>query len=222
MENGIGPETIIHPFLTRDDQQRSVRTVTASRKGEALIPLYVSNAVTNSAGRGLLEPQIAQYGEQLYMTMRAEDGFGYISVSMDEGYSWSEPHAWQWEDGEKISMHSTMTKLLSHSDGLLLIYTRIGEDNKNVFRNRAPLYCADVDPDTLSLRKSTERILIPNKGLPAGNFWVWPIDEHKSYVTATEWPRDGRKDNGDTWLAKIYWKKVNTQMSIENQDPLGE
>jgi len=71
-----------------------------------------------------------------------------------------------------IPMHTTMTKLLSHSDGLLLVYTRIREDNRDVFRSRAPLRCADVDPGTLSLRRSTERILIPNNGLPVGNFWV--------------------------------------------------
>ncbi len=210
--------TILYPFLTREGQRRSVRTVAARRCGEKLVPLYVSNALTNQVRRGFLEPQVAEYDGRFYMTMRAEDGFGYLSVSEDGGRSWREPQAWHWGDGEKIPMHSTMTKLLSHSDGLLLVYTRIREDNRNVFRSRAPLHCADVDPATLSLRRSTERILISNRGLPVGNFWVWPIDQHKSYVVATEWPRDGRKENGDTWLAKIYWKRQNEQMTAAGHE----
>lgn len=214
----LGSSTIIYPFLTREGELRSVKTVVAFRRGDTFVPLYVSNALTNKVGRGLLEPQIVQYNGSLYMTMRAEDGFGYVSVSKDEGRSWGEPQVWCWDNREKIDMHTTMTKLLSHSSGLLLVYTRIRRDNSHVFRNRAPLHCADVDPTTLSLGRSTERILIPNKGIPVGNFWVWPIDKRKSYVVVTEWPRDGRKENGDTWLAKIYWKQTNEQMTTEGYE----
>jgi len=214
----LDSQTILYPFLTREGQRRSVRTVAARQHGGKFVPLYVSNALANQAGRGLLEPQIAEYAGRLYMTMRAEDGCGYLSVSEDQGRSWNEPRAWRWQDGGNIPMHTTMTKLLSHSDGLLLVYTRIRKDNTDVFRSRAPLHCADVDPATLSLRRSTERILIPNKGVPVGNFWVWPIDQHKSYVTATGWPRDGRKQNGDTWLAKIHWQRPNEQMTAAGRE----
>ena len=216
--------TIVYPFLTLKGQRRSVCTVVARQRGDKWVPLYVSNALTNDAGRGLLEPQIVQYNGRLYMTMRAEDGFGYVSVSEDSGSSWSEPQAWRWHGGEKIPMHTTMTKLLSHTGGMLLVYTRIREDNRNVFRSRAPLHCADVDPATLSLRRSTERVIIPNRGLPVGNFWVWPIDPTKSYVCATEWPRDNRAANGDTWLAKIHWKRPNKRMTSQGHDrtALGE
>ena len=213
----LDSRTILYPFLTREGQRRSVRTVAARRCGEKPVPLYVSNALTNQVRRGLLEPQMAECDGRFYMTMRAEDGFGYVSVSEDGGRSWRKPQAWRWHDGEKIPMHTTMTKLLSHSDGLLLVYTRIREDNRHVFRSRAPLHCADVDPVTLSLRWSTERILIPNNGLPVGNFWVWPIDQRKSYAVAAEWPRDGRAQNGATWLAKIYWKQPNERMTADGR-----
>jgi hypothetical protein len=214
----LDSETILHPFLTREGERRSVLTVVARRRGEKLVPSYVSNALANQVGRGLLEPQIAEHGGRLYMTMRAEDGCGYLSVSEDRGRSWGEPQAWRWHDGGNIPMHTTMTKLLAHSDGLLLVYTRIRQDNRDVFRSRAPLHCADVDLATLSLRRSTERILIPNKGVPVGNFWVWPIDQRKSYVVATGWPRDGRKENGDTWLAKIHWQCPNEQMTAAGRE----
>ena len=139
------------------------------------------------------------------MTARCEDGYGYIMVSDDNGRSWSKPVPWCWDDGDKIPMNQTMTKLLSHPQGLVLIYTRKRDDYAKVFRNRAPLHCADLDPVSLTLKRSTERIIVPNKGNPIGNFWVWPVNKNESWVMVTEWPRDGRKENGDTWLAKIYW-----------------
>jgi hypothetical protein len=138
--------------------------------------------------------------------MRAEDGRGYVAVSEEAGRTWREPQSWRWDDGEPIAMHTTMTTLPAHPGGLLLVYTRIRDDNRDVFRGRAPLHCTDIDPATLTLRRSTERIVVPNRGLPVGNFWVWPIDEDRSYVAVAEWPRDGRAENGDTWLAKIYWR----------------
>jgi len=212
--------TIVYPFLTLKGHCRSVRTVVARQWGEKWRPLCVSEGLANEVKRGLLEPQIVKCQHRLFMTMRAEDGFGYLAVSEDDGRSWSKPQAWRWHGGEKIRMHTTMTKLLSHSNGMLLVYTRIRDDNRNVFRNRAPLHCADVDLTTLSLRRSTERVIIPNRGLPVGNFWVWPIDQTKSYVCATEWPRDGRAANGDTWLAKIYWRIPNQRMTDQGRERL--
>lgn len=70
----------------------------------------------------------------------------------------------------------------------------------------------------MALRRNTERILVPNKGLPGGNFWGWPIDQEQSYIAVGEWPGDGRQANGDTWLAKIYWKRPNQQMTPDGHE----
>jgi hypothetical protein len=214
----LDAETVLYPFLTREGECRSVRTVGARLRGDRLVPVYVSNALGNGVARGLLEPQIAEHSGRHYLTMRAEDGFGYVSVSGNAGRSWSPPRAWRWDDGQPIPMHSTMTKLLSHADGLLLVYTRIRDDNQAVMRSRSPLHCADLDPETLSLRRSTERVIVPNRGLPVGNFWVWPIDQTRSYVTVAEWPRDGREQNGDVWLARIHWRSPNLQMLPDGRE----
>ena len=214
----VDAETMVCPFLTLDGGRHSVRTVAAKPNGDISSPLYVSNALTNEVGRGLLEPHIAAHDGRLFMTLRAEDSRGYVAVSEDAGRSWGEPRAWTWDDGDIIPMHTTMTKLLAHSDGLLLVYTRIRHDNQSVFRSRAPLHCAEVDPSTLSLKRSTERILVPNRGFPVGNFWVWPIDQQKSYVTVAEWPRDGRAQNGDTWLVKIHWNRPNELLTPDGHE----
>jgi len=36
-------------------------------------------------------------------------------------------------------------------------------------------------------------------------------------VRQSRWD-DGQKPNGDTWLAKIYWKKPNEQMTSDGHE----
>jgi len=211
----LGGDIILQAFTTRDEGRFSVQSLIAQTKNDRYIPLHISNSWTNSKGRGLYEPQIAEYNGKFYMTARAEDGCGYLLVSSDNGISWEPPVPWKWDNDEIIPMSQTMTKLLSHSDGLVLVYTRICDDNSNVFRNRAPLFIADFDTESLSLKRSTELIIVPNKGLPVGNFWVWPVNQDESYVVTAEWPRDGREENGDVWLVKVKWRKPNMGMTEE-------
>jgi len=205
----IDGQTVLCPFLTLDGECHVVRTVAATLDGDVAVPQYVSNALTNGSGCGLLDPHIASYDGRYYMTMRADDGRGYVSVSDDAGRSWGEPVPWRWDDGEVVPMHTTMTRLLAHSDGLVLIYTRIRSDNSAVYRNRSPLHCADIDVSSLAIRRATERIIIPNRGFPVGDFAVWPVDTDRSYVAVVEWPGDGRMQNGDTWLVKVHWARPN-------------
>jgi len=219
----LNPKTILQAFTTRDGSRNSVQSLIAEYKNGNLVPKHISNSFTINTGRGLYEPHIASYKDNYYMTARAEDGRGYIMKSEDMGRTWSKPKPWTWENGDTIPMNQTMTKLLSHSDGLTLVYTRIRKDNDNVFRNRAPLHIADVDHKTLSLKRSTERIIVPNRsekesGLPVGNFWVWPINQKESYVIVAEWPRDGRQENGDIWLVKIHWRHPNQKMTSNGRE----
>lgn len=208
-------DTILQPFTTRDENRYSVQSLTALAENGRFTPIHISNSWSNDTGRGLYEPQMVAHQGKFYMTVRAEDGRGYLLTSNDSGRSWDKPVPWKWDDGEVVAMNQTMTKLLAHSSGLLLVYSRIRADNDNVFRNRAPLHIADVDAETLTLKRSTERIIVPNKGLAVGNFWVWPVDQHKSYVVTAEWPRDGREENGDIWLTKIEWKNPNQLLTEE-------
>jgi hypothetical protein len=214
----LGGDTILQAFTTQHEGCNSVQSLIALNKGSGFILLHISNAWTNDKGRGLYEPQIAEYQGKYYMTARAEDGRGYVLVSHDRGRSWKEPVPWKWENGDVIPMNQTMTKLLAHSDGLVLVYTRIRDDNEKTFRHRAPLHIADLDPETLTLKRTTERIIVPNKGMCVGNFWVWPINQHESYVVTAEWPRDGREANGDIWLAKIKWRTPNEKVAEDGTE----
>ncbi|MCG3147302.1 MAG: hypothetical protein PCFJNLEI_00741 [Verrucomicrobiae bacterium] len=233
----IDPDTIVQAFTTSPEPVATcgkdgfirghyhVQTLIARRHGSRFLLEHISNHHTVASRRGLYEPHLAQCQGRLFMTARAEDGHGYILVSEDGGRFWEPPRPWCWDDGSPIAMDQTMTKLLAHSDGLALVYTRIREDNAHVMRHRAPLHCADVDLRTLRLCRATERIIIPDHSvspglgsLPMGNFWVWPITPFESYITVAEWPRDGQARNGDIWLTKVYWKRPNRMIAADGRE----
>ncbi|MBN2309270.1 MAG: exo-alpha-sialidase, partial [Candidatus Hydrogenedentes bacterium] len=168
-----------------DNRRMWSGTVRCAFDGITLLPKAVGNAHSIPVGRGLYEPELIEWRGRFYMTLRAEDKRGYLTQS-DDGLHWSIPTPWRWDNGEEIAMDQTQTRLLAHSNGLLLVYTRIREDNGNVFRHRAPLHCAELDPDTFCVRRATERILFANKGLPMGNFSVCPVTPEESWVGVAE------------------------------------
>ena len=53
-----------------------------------------------------------------------------------------------------------------------MVYTRRGANNDHVFRHRAPLFIAQVDPEKLVVLRVTERVVLPERGVPLGNFGV--------------------------------------------------
>lgn len=214
--------TIIQAFTSKEGIRNSVQSLIIKKEGDLFKPVHISNSWSVEKGRGLYEPHIAEHKGKYYMSARAEDGHGYLLVSEDKGYTWSKPVPWKWDDGSDIPMNQTMTKLLSHSEGLVLVYTRITEDNGKTFRNRAPLFCADIDVNTLRLKRETEIAVVPDKGFCVGTFWVWPINQEESYIATAEWPRDGRLTNGDVWLVKVKWKKSNLQMTAKGEIKIPE
>ena len=171
----------------------------------------ISELFTNPVPRGFGEPSMTFYKDRYFMTLRAQDGFGYVVTSRD-GLDWSEPRPWSWDDGTPIPMNQTMTKFLTHSEGLYLVYTRITEDNENVFRNRAPLFMAQLDVDKTCLIRDSEHIIFQNKGLPIGNFNIHAVSPLESWVTVPEWDRSGRDISCDVLLGRIMWSKKNNNV----------
>ena len=195
---------------------RMVAGVHASYDGDELSIRKVGKALHNPKGRGLLEPSITQYGKQLWLTMRAEDSRGYVSVSKD-GLQWDGKRAWAWDDGTPIDMSTTQQHWLTHSDGLFLVYTRKDKSNTNVIRWRSPLWVAQVDTDKRCLIKATEQVVLPligdgvkdpNNVAIMGNFNVTNASPTESWVTVGEWmPRGNYR--GDVLLSRIRWSRPN-------------
>ncbi|MFV2067265.1 MAG: sialidase family protein, partial [Pirellulales bacterium] len=142
---------------------RMVAGVRCTYDGTSLRIAEVGPPLHNEVGRGLLEPSLTRFNNMFYLTMRAEDGHGYVAVS-DDGIHYRRKTAWAWDDGAPITMSTTQQHWLPHSDGLFLVYTRKDESNANVIRWRSPLWVARVDPERLCLLRATERAVLPLVG----------------------------------------------------------
>ena len=127
---------------------------------------------------------------------------------------------WAYDDRKPLGSYNRQQHWITHSDGLYLIYTRRGANNDHVFRHRAPLFIAQVDPAKLRVLRSTERVLVPERGARLGNFGVTEVSENETWVTVAEWmqtwgpnvvmPPDNKygADNS-VYAARIFWDRPN-------------
>lgn len=195
---------------------RGVCTLLCSFDGERLEPRRHGNILRFSAGRGLLEPSLAVLGGVYYMTIRAENGQGFVTRS-NNGLEWEMMRAWAWDDGGAIEMSTTQQRWLAHSDGLWLVYTRKDASNTDVMRWRAPLFMARVDDNRLCLIRASERIAIPlegdgvrdGKGVEhLGNFHTNPVSPQESLISVGTMIT-ARGYAGTVRLARIRWSRPN-------------
>ncbi|MCB1234897.1 MAG: exo-alpha-sialidase [Verrucomicrobiae bacterium] len=167
--------------------------------------------------RGLYEPSLTRFGGRFFLTMR-NDRAGYVAAGGD-GLHFSEPKIWTFDDGAELGNYNTQQHWVTHRDGLFLVYTRKGAENDHVFRHRAPLFIARVDPVRLCVLRATERVLVPEKGARLGNFGVTEISPGETWVTVTEWMQTTGPDPHDftipmkhgadnrVYAARIFWSK---------------
>ncbi len=161
--------------------------------------------------RGLYEPSLTAFRGRHYLTLR-NDVRGYHSTSAD-GLTFSPPRPWTFDDGTELGSYNTQQHWLTHSDGLFLVYTRRGATNDHIVRNRAPLFMAQVDPDSMNLLRRTERVVVPERGAELGNFGATAISPDESWVTVSEgmFMKDSRTRGarGATFVARIRWSRPN-------------
>ena len=165
----------------------------------------------NDDTRGLGEPSLTRFNGTYYMTIR-NDKKGFLTRSSD-GLHFESIRPWTFDDGSDLGSYNTQQHWVTHSDGLYLVYTRRGANNDHVFRNRAPLFMAQVDPEKLCVMRETEQILVPERGARLGNFGVTDISPEETWVTVSEWmqPKGVEKygSDGSVFVARIHWKKPN-------------
>jgi len=189
----------------------SVAVVECSFDGKQLRYVRHGNEFDLNVERGLVEPSIVFYGGRYFLTMR-NDLRGYVSAS-DDGLNFEPMKPWTFDDGEELGSYNTQQHWLAHSDGLFLVYTRRGANNDHIIRHRAPLFMAQVDPQTLQVIRRTERIIIPERGGEFGNFGAAAISANESWITVSEgvWDAASRERGakGATYVARIIWSKPN-------------
>ena len=110
--------------------------------------------------RGLYEPTLAQMPDgNIICIMRGSNGgksdpsnklpsHKWISVSKDGGHKWSKPEPWTYSDGEEFFSPSSMSELITHSNGRTYWIGNISEKNCQANHPRWPLVIGEVDPKT--------------------------------------------------------------------------
>jgi hypothetical protein len=203
-------------FKEPSKTQYSVTVLRCKFDGEELTYDKHGSELSIPIKRGLYEPSVTGFGGKFFLTMR-NDLHGYVSVS-DDGLNYSEPKKWTFDDGSDLGNYNTQQHWVRHDKGLFLVYTRKGAGNDHVFRHRAPLFIAQVDPEKLQVIRSTEQVLVPEKGARLGNFGVTEVSPSETWVTVTEWMQTiGPKysdvtipmsygSNNRVWVAKLKWK----------------
>lgn len=167
--------------------------------------------LTINVQRGLSEPSLARHRGRYYLTLR-NDVKGYVAVSED-GLKFEPIVPWKFDDGAELGSYNTQQHWLTHRDGLFLIYTRRGAKNDHIIRNGAPLFIAHVDLEKLHAIRSSERVLIPERGAELRNFGASAITDKESWVTVCEgiWDDGARKRGakGALFVARLIWSRPN-------------
>lgn len=187
--------------------------------GKTLKYLDHGNELSIDFGRGFAEPSITKFGDWFYLTLR-NDKFAYVTRSKD-GLHFEPPQKWTFEDGTDLGSYNTQAHWVTHSEGLFLVYTRRGAKNDHVFRNRAPLFIARVNPDKMAIIRSSERTLVPERGARLGNFGVVDVNANETWVIVSEWmqthgpnyvmPVDNKYGSDNSvYVSKILWNQPNT------------
>jgi hypothetical protein len=179
--------------------------------GESLRFIEHGGELTIDVQRGFAEPSLTRFQGRYYLTLR-NDVRGYVTSGGD-GLRFARPRPWTFDDGAELGNYNTQQHWVTHSEGLFLVYTRRGANNDHVFRHRAPLFMAQVDPERLCVLRRTERILVPERGARLGNFGVVDVTRNETWVTVAEWmqPRGCEKYGSDNsiFVARIRWRNPN-------------
>jgi len=189
--------------------------------GVDLTYLEHGDELTIDNNRGLFEPSLTRFGDHFYLTLR-NDQRGYVARGSD-GLHFDKPQVWRFDDGNELGNYNTQQHWVTHSDALFLVYTRRGADNGHVFRHRAPLFMAQVDPQSLCVIRQTEQVLVPERGARLGNFGVTDISPLETWVTAAEWMQNGSPEriiavdnslgaDNSIHVVKLKWHRPNQQL----------
>ncbi len=192
--------------MKRDDIGSSVAVARCSFDGETLSFLELGNSLSVKQGRGLGEPSLVKFGKSWFLTIRSVNT-AFVATSED-GLHYDGLKEWTFDDGSKLRSYNTQQHWAVVKDKLYLIYTRPDGKNDHVFRHRAPLYIARVDPERVTVQKATERVCIPEDGVALGNFGVTQVSKDEAWVISSEYHRDDSPDNKNrVWVAKVSEQK---------------
>ena len=183
----------------RQDDAYFVSVLRCAFDGEELEIREVGPPMSLPVQRGLVEPSLTFFGDKFWLTLRNDEG-AYFCHSAD-GLHFEEPRRWRFDNGEVLGSENTQQHWARVGQRLYLVYTRAGLDNDHVFRHRAPLLIAEVDPVRGCLIRRSEQILVPERGAGLGNFGVCQSNPAEALVCASEWMENTGRWNPFHWSA---------------------
>jgi lysophospholipase L1-like esterase len=215
LENG----DILLPIYFKAEKDKYYRTTVlrCSFDGSTLKYLEHGTELALESGRGVYEPSLTRCGGMFYLTLR-NDTAAYVATSAD-GLHFGPIQPWRFDDGSDLGNYNTQQHWVTHRDRLYLVYNRKGAHNDHVARHRAPLFMAEVDQKTLTVKRATECILVPERGARLGNFAVTEVSENETWVTVAEWmqtlssgivvlpPDNAFGADNSVYAARILWKE---------------
>lgn len=178
--------------------------------GETLTYREHGSELTFAGKRGLYEPSVVRHAGKFYLTMRADES-AFVSVS-DDGLNYTPPLEWKYDDGKVLGSYNTQQHWVTHGGTLWLIYTRRGAGNDHVFRHRAPIFIAQVDPQQLCVLRATEQVLMPETGVDlGGGFAALNVNAQETWVISTEmaFPKGREDEDNRIRMARIVWSSQN-------------
>lgn len=152
--------------------------------GEQLTYLEHGSELNIPKGRGFYEPSLAKFGERYFLTLRA-DHSAFVTSGTD-GIHFDPAKEWTFDDGKILGSYNTQQHWVTIGGGLFLVYTRRDANNDHIFRHRAPLFIAQVDPDKLQVLRDTEQVLIAEDHATLGNSGICRVSDSESWVTCGE------------------------------------
>jgi len=170
---------------TPETKYYAVCVMRAELDGGALRCIEMGAPLVLDTHRGLCEPSIVRFQDRYYMTIR-HDVTAYLAVS-DDGLNYGEPAEWCFDTGPPLGNYNTQQHWLRHGDTLYLVYNRRSEHSNGVFRDRAPLFIAQLDTERRCVVRATEQIVFPENGARMGNFGVANITDDEAWVITGEW-----------------------------------
>jgi hypothetical protein len=166
--------------------------------------------------RGFCEPSVIRCNGEFFITLR-NDVRGYVARSPD-GLNYSSPQPWLFDDGSELGSYNTQQHFVTAADRLFLIYTRRGANNEHMafVRHRAPLFMAEVDMKSLRVIRSSERIVIPDRGARCGNFDILQLNDHETWIVEAEWMEEREElisrnygSDNSIFIVRLKWCSVS-------------
>lgn len=183
------------------------------QNGEVMEYIDCGKIFVNNVGRGSIEPSAVILNDgKVALTMRAEDGSMYVSVSED-GMNWPEAKAWTWDDGSAIQTDSTQQHWIRLGDKVCLAFTMNDGTNTSIMRFRAPLYIAEANPEAGTLVKSSLKVLFERRVLKGeearyGNFHCTQLDADTGLATDSATHVYPKGNDEFDFLANVVAAKV--------------